>query len=341
MVTALEHQAILDLPKTELHIHIEGTLEPELALELAARNGITLPWSSLEELRAQYDFVNLQSFLDLYYQLMSTLRTPQDFRDLMLAYLEHAHHDGILHAEIFFDPQVHINNGLEFDTVMDGLLEGLSIGRERYGITGGLIACIVRDLPVSSAMDTLKALESRREDLLGIGLDSAEVGYPPSLFTEVFSRARELGLHVVAHAGEEGPASYVIEALDLLQVERIDHGIRCSDDQNLMHRIASSDIALTSCPLSNRRLQVVQDLRELPLHQFLEGGIRVTVNSDDPAYFGGYLAANYEALIDSGYSLQECAAFCRNGIEASFIDNRRQAELIEEYDRWCKQYLSE
>ena len=267
-------QALRTMPKAELHVHIEGTLEPELALALAERNHVALPWTDLEELRRQYEFENLQSFLDLYYQLMATLRTADDFRDLMLAYLERAAADGVRHAEIFFDPQVHVGNGIDLDTVIDGLLEGLRLGRERFGITGGLILCIVRDMPVASAEAMLTAARHRAGDLIGVGLDSAEVGYPPSLFAEVFAKARALGLHCVAHAGEEGPAAYVAEALDLLHAERIDHGIHAIDDEALVRRLAATGTPLTCCPLSNRRLQVVHDLHDLPLRRFLDAGSR-------------------------------------------------------------------
>jgi adenosine deaminase len=334
MASAALIEAIRSMPKAELHLHIEGTLEPELALELAARNGVNLPFEGLEDLRAHYRFENLQSFLNLYYQLMAVLRTADDFRDLMLAYLKRAHADGVRRAEIFFDPQVHMNNGLDIDTVMDGLLEGLRIGRKRFGIGGGLILCIVRDLPVESAHKTLDAVAHRSADLLGIGLDSAEVGYPPSLFSEVFARAAGMGLHRVAHAGEEGSADYVVQALDDLHAERIDHGIHAERDPALVRRLARDGTPLTVCPLSNMRLQVVRSIEELPLRRLMESGVTVTINSDDPAYFGGYIAKNYEALADAGFSLDELARFAENSIAATFAQAAEQQKLLGELAAW-------
>ncbi|MDU2422475.1 MAG: adenosine deaminase [Bifidobacterium scardovii] len=334
-------QALRTMPKAELHVHIEGTLEPELALALAERNHVALPWTDLEELRRQYEFENLQSFLDLYYQLMATLRTADDFRDLMLAYLERAAADGVRHAEIFFDPQVHVSNGIDLDTVIDGLLEGLRLGRERFGITGGLILCIVRDMPVASAEAMLTAARHRAGDLIGVGLDSAEVGYPPSLFAEVFAKARALGLHCVAHAGEEGPAAYVAEALDLLHAERIDHGIHAIDDEALVRRLAATGTPLTCCPLSNRRLQVVHDLHDLPLRRFLDAGVAITVNSDDPAYFGGYIAANYEAMASVGFTLDELSRLAENSIRATFLPNADKQALLDELDGWKARHLGD
>lgn len=333
------HAAIISMPKAELHLHIEGTLEPQLAMQLAERNRITLPWQSLDELRAEYNFSNLQSFLDLYYQLMAVLRTQEDFRDLMLAYLERAAHDGVRRAEIFFDPQVHMNNGTDLDIVMDGLLEGLRLGRERWGVDGALIMCILRDQPVESAEALLDAAEHRIHDLLGIGLDSAEVGYPPRLFSNVYARARALGLHVVAHAGEEGPAEYVHEALDILRVERIDHGNHAADDPTLVTRLATEGIPFTMCPLSNRRLQVVEDLHDLPTLHLLNAGIRVTINSDDPAYFGGYIGDNYEALASIGLTLEQLAQCARNSFEAAFLTDEKRKPLIDALDAWERDNL--
>lgn len=271
---------------------------------------------------------------------MATLRTADDFRDLMLAYLERAAADGVRHAEIFFDPQVHVGNGIDLDTVIDGLLEGLRLGRERFGITGGLILCIVRDLPVASAEAMLTAARHRAGDLIGVGLDSAEVGYPPSLFAEVFAKARALGLHCVAHAGEEGPAAYVAEALDLLHAERIDHGIHAIDDEALVRRLAAEGTPLTCCPLSNRRLQVVHDLRDLPLRRFLDAGVAITVNSDDPAYFGGYIAANYEALASVGFTLDELSRLAANSIRATFLPDADKHALLDELDGWKARHLN-
>ncbi|MDO4913102.1 MAG: adenosine deaminase [Bifidobacteriaceae bacterium] len=332
-------KAIACMPKTELHLHIEGTLEAPLALQLASRNNVSLPWNTLEELEKQYDFSNLQSFLDLYYILMGTLKTQEDFADLMFAYLQRAHENGIRHAEIFFDPQVHMNNHIPFSTVIKGLLNGLDLGKQAFGITGGLILCIIRDMPVESAEAVLKEAEPYAKDLIGIGLDSAEVGYPPELFEAVYRKARQLGLHCVAHAGEEGPADYVKQALDVLHVERIDHGIHAYDDPELVQRLAQEQIPLTSCPLSNKRLKVVNDIRELPLHEMLQAGLRVCINSDDPAYFGGYLVDNYMALLENGYSLEECATFARNSIEACFISREEKDTLLADFDKWYEQYV--
>ena len=325
---------ISSLPKAELHLHIEGTLEPELAMSLAERNNVALPFRDLDELKSKYHFTDLQSFLDLYYQLMAVLRTSDDFRDLMLAYLRRAHDDGVGHTEIFFDPQVHLGNGLSLDVVMDGLLEGLAEGYQRYGITGGLIMCIVRDLPVDSASALLKTASARADDLLGIGLDSAEVGYPPELFADVFAKAGALGLHRVAHAGEEGPAEYIYQALDVLNVERIDHGVHAVDDPKLLARLAEEEIALTVCPLSNVRLQVVDSVADVPVRQLLDAGVKVTINSDDPAYFGGYAAANYQALADVGFSLDELREMAVNSVNASFAQPARKQQLLDEIAVW-------
>ncbi|QOL35321.1 adenosine deaminase [Bifidobacterium lemurum] len=333
-------QALRDMPKAELHLHIEGSLEPELALRLAARNHIELPYRDLDDLKRQYAFENLPSFLDLYYRLMTVLRSREDFRDLMLAYLERAHADGVRRAEIFFDPQVHMDNGCGIDTVMDGLLEGLAIGRERYGIRGDLIVCMLRDRPVESAMATLDAVEHRAGDLIGIGLDSAEVGYPPEPFAEVYARAAAMGLHRVAHAGEEGSAAYVTGALDALHVERVDHGIHSADDPAVTRRLADGGVALTCCPLSNLRLNVVGDVRDLPLRELARAGVRITVNSDDPAYFGGYIADNYIALAEAGYTMPELAEFARQSLLATFDTPENQSADLAAWEAWRRRYGS-
>lgn len=338
-ISPATEQALRKLPKAELHLHIEGTLEPELALKLAERNNISLPFADLDDLKAHYEFENLQSFLDLYYQLMSVLRTKQDFTDLMLAYLARANADGVRRAEIFFDPQVHMNNGLDFDVVLDGLLEGLRIGHERFGIDGGLIMCIIRDMPVDSAEALLDTAASRAGDLLGIGLDSAEVGYPPELFTHIYERATRLGLHLVAHAGEEGPADYVRQALDLLHVERIDHGVRTATDGDLVARIARDGIALTVCPLSNHRLQVVRDVADLPVRQLFDAGAKVTLNSDDPAYFGGYIGDNYIAMARTGMSLDELATIAEYSLESSFATPEQKTTYANALADWKRIHL--
>ena len=331
-------QALQELPKTELHLHIEGTLEPELALRLAERNGVTLSFDGLADLRSRYHFADLQSFLDLYYQLMGVLRTREDFSDLMFAYLTHAHEDGVRRAEIFFDPQVHMNNGLDYNLVLDGLQDGIARGRTEYGIDAALILSVVRDLPVESAQALLDAAEPRASELLAIGLDSAEVGYPPELFEQVYERAAGMGLHLVAHAGEEGPAEYIRQALDVLHVERIDHGVRIVDDPALVQRVAAEGIGLTVCPLSNLRLQVVDDVAKVPIRQLLDAGVRVTVNSDDPAYFGGYIARNYMAFAETGLPMTALAVIAGNSIDACFAPEEGKAAMRAELDRWKAEY---
>jgi adenosine deaminase len=322
-------------PTAELHLHVEGTLEPELVFELAERNGVQLPYAGIEDLRSRYAFTDLQSFLDLYYACTAVLRTRRDFHDLAAAYLERAAADGVRHVEMSFDPQAHTTRGVPVDDVIDGLLDALRDARVRHGISGGLILSFLRDRPVEEAMATLESVAGRAHDLLAVGLDSAEVGYPPSLFVDVFARARELGLHAVAHAGEEGPPSYVVEALDLLRVERVDHGVRCLEDPPLVDRIVAERIPLTVCPLSNVRLGVVGSLDDHALPELLARGVLVTVNSDDPAYFGGYLGENLHQLRRT-HALDDdaVALLARNSIEASFLPDGRRAELLAAVDAW-------
>ncbi len=322
------------LPKAELHLHVEGTLEPELAFALAARNGVRLPYGDVDELRRAYDFADLQSFLDLYYACMPVLRTAADFHDLTAAYLARAHADGVRHAELFVDLQVHLGNGVHADDVLDGMTSALAAAERRWGLTGGVILCVVRDRPVDTAHAALDAVAHRVHDLVGIGLDSAEVGYPPSLFVAVFERAAALGLHRVAHAGEEGPPAYVREAVELLGVERVDHGIRAVEDPALLALLVERGIPLTVCPLSNVRLRAVPDLAAHPIRALLEAGVQVTVNSDDPAYFGGYVAANYAALLPLGFSAADLAGLARTSVRASFAGADRKAELLAEVDAW-------
>jgi len=323
------------LPKAELHLHIEGTLEPELAFALAERNGVDLPYPDVAALRAAYEFGDLQSFLDLYYACMTVLRTRRDFDDLATAYLERAHEDGVAHVEMFFDPQVHAGNGVAIDDVIDGLSDALSRARASYGITGGLILCFVRDRSVESARATLESIAHRAGNLLGVGLDSAEVGYPPVLFRDVFARAAELGLHRVAHAGEEGPAAYVVEALDELGAERIDHGIRAAESPELLRRLAAERIPLTVCPLSNVRLRAVPSLAEHPLPALMAAGVIVTINSDDPAYFGGYVGENYERTAEAlGLDAATMAGLARASVTASFAHEARVRELLAAIDAW-------
>jgi len=335
MTDELSDAALLALPKAELHLHIEGTLEPELAFELAERNGVDLPYATVEELSAQYDFDDLQSFLNLYYATMAVLRTREDFAELTRRYLRRAAAQGVRHAELFFDPQAHTPRGVAFDDVVDGLGDALDEAQRDLGMSGGLILCFLRDQPVASAEEALTAGLARTDRIIGVGLDSAEVGYPPSLFEGVYARARDAGLHVVAHAGEEGPPSYVWEALDLLHAERIDHGIRSIEDPALVARLAEERIPLTVCPLSNVRLQATPDLRDHPLLRLDAAGVRVTVNSDDPAYFGGYAGQNFTAVRDAlGLTADQARRFARTSIESSFATAARKEELLAELDKW-------
>ena len=335
MTDALTDDALLALPKAELHLHIEGTLEPGLAFELAARNGVQLPYADVDELAAQYDFDDLQSFLDLYYATMAVLLTREDFADLTRRYLQRAHAQGVRHVELFFDPQAHTSRGVAFDDVVDGIGDALDEAEREHGMTGALILCFLRDAPVESAEEALTAGLARTDRIIGVGLDSAEVGYPPSLFEAVYARAREAGLHAVAHAGEEGPPAYVREALDLLHVERIDHGIRSIEDPELVARLAEERIPLTVCPLSNVRLQATPDLRDHPLLRLDAAGVPVTINSDDPAYFGGYAGTNFIAVRDAlGLTADQARRFARTSIESSFASPERKDALLAELEAW-------
>jgi adenosine deaminase len=317
------------LPKAELHLHIEGTLEPELAFELARRNGVELPWADPDELRAAYAFTDLQSFLDLYYRLTDVLRTEQDFADLAEAYLRRAARAGVRHAEIFFDPQAHTSRGVELGTVVRGLVAALSESEQRHGISAQLILSFLRDLPAEDALRTLREAKPFLEHITAVGLDSAEVGHPPAKFREVFAEARALGLRCVAHAGEEGPPAYIAEALDVLGVERIDHGIRCMEDPELVARLVAEQIPLTVCPFSNVRLRCVDTLADHPLPAMLEAGLLVTVNSDDPSYFGGYVDDNFAGVRDAlGLTEDQLRTLARNSFQASFLPPARKAELL-------------
>ena len=328
---------LFSLPKAELHLHIEGTLEPDLAFELADRNRITLPFASVDDLAARYDFTDLQSFLNLYYATMDVLRTEDDFAELTRRYLQRATAQGVRHAEIFFDPQAHVARGVPFEAIVDGIGAALADARRDQDVSGGLILCFLRDHPVDGAENILTAALERVDSLIGVGLDSAEVGYPPSLFTRVFDRARAHGLHTVAHAGEEGPASYISEALDLLQAERIDHGIRAVEDPELVEFLAQEEIALTVCPLSNVRLRAVPDLAAHPLRTLMEAGVRVTVNSDDPAYFGGYIGDNFVAVADAlDLTPLEAMRLAQNSVESAFAPLDRKVALLHEIDGWAE-----
>ncbi|MEU5207923.1 adenosine deaminase [Streptomyces sp. NPDC020742] len=321
------------LPKAELHLHIEGTLEPGLAFALAERNGVTLPYATEDALRRAYSFTDLQSFLDLYYALMAVLRTEDDFADLAHAYLARAKEQGVRHAEIFFDPQAHTARGVPIGTVVEGLARALDTAEQTYGISTRLIMCFLRDQSAASALETFEAARPHLDRITAVGLDSAEVGNPPSKFREVFARAREAGLKCVAHAGEEGPAAYVWEALDVLGVDRIDHGVRCMEDERLVARLAAEQVPLTVCPLSNVRLRVIDDLADHPLPEMLDAGLLVTVNSDDPAYFGGYADDNFTAVRDAlGLGAETLGTLARNSFRASFLDEATRARYLAEVD---------
>lgn len=318
--------AFLDrLPKAELHVHIEGTLEPETIFALAARNGVTLAWPDVESLRAAYAFRDLQSFLDVYYAGASVLLTEDDFHDMAAAYLAEAEADGVIRAEIFFDPQTHTARGVAMATVIGGLTRALDEARGR-GLSCDLILCFLRHLSEEDAFSTLRAAAPFRDAFVGVGLNSSEVGHPPSKFARVFAEARAVGLHVVAHAGEEGPPAYVWEALDLLGAERIDHGVRSLEDPALVARLAAERVPLTVCPFSNVRLRVCDTLSEHPLKRMLEAGLAVTINSDDPAYFGGYVGANWrETCAALGIDRAGAIAIARNGFDAAFVDETTRA----------------
>ncbi|MFC9222170.1 adenosine deaminase [Streptomyces hygroscopicus] len=321
------------LPTAELHLHIEGTLEPDLAFALAERNGVELPYASEEELRAAYSFSDLQDFLNLYYALMAVLRTEDDFADLTNAYLTRARAQGVRHAEIFFDPQAHTARGVDIGTVIRGIGRALDAAPRTYGITTRLIMCFLRDESAAAALETFEAARPHLDRIAAVGLDSAEVGHPPSKFREVYARAREAGLKCVAHAGEEGPPAYVWEALDVLGVDRIDHGVRCLEDEALVARLVADRIPLTVCPLSNVRLRVVDRLEDHPLPAMLDAGLLVTVNSDDPAYFGGYVGDNYTAVRDAlGLDEATLRTLARNSFEAAFLDEETRAAYLKELE---------
>ncbi len=328
-------QLALSMPKAELHVHIEGTLEPDLAFALARRNGITLPYADEAALAAAYNFDSLQSFLDLYYACADVLRTADDFRDLMLAYLERAAADHVIHAEIFFDPQTHTARGIPFATVLDGLEDGLKQGQARWGISGRLILCFLRHLSEADAFATLAEAEPHLARIDGFGLDSSEQGNPPSKFQRVFARCRELGKPVVAHAGEEGPPEYISQALDLLGSTRIDHGVRALEDAAVVERLVREGVPLTVCPLSNIRLCVFKDMTEHTLGKLLAQGAKVTLNSDDPAYFGGYLNDNIRA-VQAAFQFDAATwkQLAKNSFEASFASEAEKAGWVERLEVW-------
>lgn len=323
------------LPKAELHLHLEGSLEPELMFALAKRNRIEIPFRSVEEIRAAYEFSRLQDFLDIYYQGAGVLQTEEDFRDLTLAYLERAHADGVRHVEVFYDPQTHTARGQPFRVAIEGILAGLDEGQRRFGISHGLILCILRHLSEADGLATLEAAEPWFGRLLGVGLDSSELGHPPSKFQRLYHRLEGSGLRRVAHAGEEGPPEYVREALDLLRIDRLDHGNRAMEDPALVQHLAAAGITLTVCPLSNLKLCVVKDLRDHPLRRMLQAGLHATVNSDDPAYFGGYVNANFHAITQAlDLSRAELITLARNSFTGAFLDESARAVHLQALDHY-------
>jgi adenosine deaminase len=326
---------IRGLPKAELHLHIEGSLEPELMFELGRRNGISLPFRSVEEVRAAYAFSNLQDFLDIYYQGAGVLITAEDFKDLALAYFRRVAVDGCKHVELFFDPQTHTDRGVPFKVVIEGLLAGMQEAEASLGVTSSLILCYLRHLDEEAAFATLKDAEPYLDRILGVGLDSSEVGHPPSKFARVFRASRERGLKLVAHAGEEGPPEYVWEALDVLGVDRIDHGNRALEDPALVKRLAAEGMTLTVCPLSNLKLCVVDDLKAHPLRKMLHLGLKATLNSDDPAYFGGYLGANWTRTADAlDLTRDELVTLAKNSFTGSFLPREQVARHLADIDAY-------
>lgn len=330
----MQRDLIAEIPKAELHLHIEGTLEPELMLALGERNRVRLPYSTVEEAREAYEFTDLQSFLNIYYDGAQVLLTEEDFYDLTWAYLERARRDNIVHAEIFFDPQTHTERGVPLRAVVSGIRAALDAAGSELGITTSLILCFLRHLSAAQAMAALEEALPWREAIVGVGLDSSEIGNPPSKFTAVFDRARAEGFLPVAHAGEEGPPSYIWEALDLLGARRIDHGVRCLEDERLVERLRVEQVPLTVCPLSNVKLRVFDRIEDHTLARLLDRGLCVTVNSDDPAYFGGYLNANYRAVRDAlAVDADGLIRLARNGFVGSFLDAGAKRRHLAALDR--------
>ncbi|WP_286834651.1 MULTISPECIES: adenosine deaminase [Acinetobacter] len=322
-------ELIQAMPKAELHVHIEGTFEPELMFAIAQRNEIAIPYQSVEEVRQAYNFHNLQSFLDIYYAGANVLIYEQDFYDLAWAYFEKCAEDNVVHTEMFFDPQTHTDRGIAFETVLNGLQRACDDAAEKLGITSHLIMCFLRHLSEEAAFETLEQALPYKDQIIGVGLDSSEVGHPPSKFERVFAKAREAGFLIVAHAGEEGPAEYVWEALDLLKVNRIDHGVRSEEDPALMQRLIAEKMPLTVCPLSNLKLCVVDDMQQHNIRRLLQQGVHVTVNSDDPSYFGGYMNDNFIAIAEAlDLSNDELKQLAINSFEASFISEADKANWI-------------
>ncbi len=323
------------MPKAELHLHIEGSFEPELMFEIAQRNQIEIPYKSVEEVKRAYNFNNLQEFLDIYYAGANVLQTEQDFYDLTWAYLQRVHRENVIHTEIFFDPQTHTDRGIAFDTVIKGIHQALEDGKKQLGISSQLIMSFLRHLSEDDAFKTLEQALPYQSWIAGVGLDSSEVGNPPSKFQKVFEIARQAGFKLVAHAGEEGPADYVWEALDLLKIDRLDHGNRSLEDSDLVERLVKEKMALTVCPLSNLKLKVVNDLQKHPLKTMLDKGLKATVNSDDPAYFGGYMNDNFWAVAQAlDLNKHDLYQLSRNAFEASFVSPEKQQEMIQKLDAY-------
>ncbi len=339
-MTALK-KFIEGLPKTELHLHIEGSLEPEQMFELAARNSISLPYDTINDVRAAYEFTELQDFLDIYYKGMSVLQTEQDFYDLTMAYLAKVHSQNVMHVEIFFDPQGHTERGIPIQTVINGISRALEDGQRDLNISYRLIMCFLRHLSEDDAMKTLEMARPFKDKICGVGLDSSELGHPPSKFRNVYAKAKQEGYKLVAHAGEEGPPSYVTEALDLLKVDRLDHGNRSLEDSALTKRLSDMGMALTVCPLSNYKLAGVTDMRQHPLRKMLSSNLKATINSDDPAYFGGYMTENYMAVADAlDLNKEEIITLARNGIDATFCNDAEKMILSERLETYLSQWNS-
>jgi adenosine deaminase len=330
---------IKGIPKAELHLHIEGTFEPELMFKIARRNNVPIRYISVEEIRAAYKFSSLQDFLDIYYEGAGILTTEEDFYDLTFAYIHKAVSQKVLHSEIFFDPQTHTGRGIKFSTVINGIHKALADAEEKLGISTGLIMCFLRDLDESSALKTLEEALPYRDRIIAVGLDSVEIGNPPSKFQEVFTRAREAGFLTVAHGGEEGPAEYVREALELLKVSRIDHGNQSLDDDKVTQELIRRKIPLTVCPLSNFRLKVIDRMEKHPLRRMMERGLLVTVNSDDPAYFGGYINENYLAITKAlNLTADDIYKLARNSFEASFLEESKKDKMLAKVHEYKKMY---
>jgi adenine deaminase len=327
---------LMELPKAELHLHIEGTLEPGLMFEMARRNRVELPYADEDAVRRAYVFEDLQSFLDIYYAACSVLVRERDFYELTLEYLRRAVSQGVRHAEIFFDPQTHTDRSIEFATVVNGITGGLADGERELGVTSRLIMCFLRHLSAEAAMETLETALPHRDKIIGVGLDSSEKGNPPVKFRDVYDRARAEGFLAVAHAGEEGPPEYIWQALDMLMVQRVDHGVKCTEDERLVERLVTEQMPLTVCPFSNVKLRVFPDLRKHNFAQMLRRGLFVTINSDDPAYFGGYIGDNYVGTAQAlGLTLDEMVRVARNSYSASFIPDAEKKRYLDDVDAYA------